>query len=117
MVASAKQSIPEVNEFTKLFPNYQEEITSDGRGVVGDRWQFSAETGDRHVVEMDLDVTLGIPPRVNAAPRFMLLKLIKTDRRNGYTTTEFEIVKEFGRDEWRKLVDSGGDLKALGASR
>jgi hypothetical protein len=118
-VASAIGTEPNVRSFDALFPN-GEHFISYFTGLAGQPlWNSKAGLYGRYVLTMQFDVALDRKAGTLTAsgqPEFHLVEVESiTALPDGRAEIRYGPTQEqFGPVEWRKLVESGGDLSVLG---
>jgi hypothetical protein len=116
MVPSGYQMIPEAKQIDKLFGPAWHELSNYEYPDIAE-WQTDAFFGGRYELEMSVKVRIdrhsGKVTNVLGEPHFILLEIreIKDLREVGYDGNH---QREFGADEWRRIVNANGDFNAIG---
>lgn len=115
---SGLRDIPFVAEFDRLYPGADHSISYYTGTHGSTTWNSTVGLHGRYVLSLHCGITLNrTRTRVvtYGKPTFYLKEVTRVQAGDGGQTliSSGEQVK-FGLDQWRKLVEAGGDLRALG---
>ena len=115
MVRSGYAMIPEAKQVDDLLgPAWHEVCNYREPDIV--EWQTHAPFAGRYelvmIASVRVDRRSGRVTEVIAAPRFQLLEIETTDGKR--TTFRQAGQREFGADQWRRVVKAGGDFSVIG---
>jgi len=115
MVRSGYAIIPEAKQIDDLLGPAQHQVSNYWEPDIAD-WQTHARFAGRYelvmIAKVRVDRRSGRVIEVIDSPRFQLYEVESTD--GSATTFRQAGEREFGADEWRRVVKAGGDFSVIG---
>src|SRR5262249_10875434 len=118
-LADGKQSISYVREFTQLFPQGKHFISYYTGEYGNPTWNSKAGLHGRYVLTLQTPIPFDATRTKVVSygqPSFLLVEVSSINRNaNGQTEIWYTGNQlQFGKEEWQRVVDQGGDLSILG---
>lgn len=117
-IQSGATAIPEAVEMERMFPQTDHFITHFGFDSSPKQWNSEAFFGKRYILTMQVSVDVDYSSQQVSCigePKFYLNEVATAQP---LSHGRFELTHgrtlEFGREEWKQLVEAKGDLNVLG---
>ncbi len=118
-VQSGRETVPYARDFNQFFPN-SDNFISYYTGQVGPPiWNSKAGLYGRYVLSLQFKIKFDeTRTKITAYddPEFYLREIREISKaENGNTYIQYGLThKRFGKEEWKKIIESKGDLSPLG---